>query len=124
MIASAISYITRREGKKFLQLSEPADDSFVSSSMLGTGQEAALYVHIPFCRTLCPFCCFNRYLFKEDSARAYFKSLRRELDTYLERGFTFSSVYFGGGTPTVLMDELLGFIDYLRAKLPVREVSL
>jgi len=124
MIPQLLSYITRREGRKFLKVSVRSDDSFVTGGMLAPGQEAALYVHVPFCRTLCPFCCFNRYLFKEDLARRYFTSLRRELDMYLERGFKFSSVYFGGGTPTVLMDELIGFIDYLRAKCAVREVSL
>jgi len=124
MIADVLSYITRREGKKFLQLAEPADDSFVSNSMLGNAQQAALYVHIPFCRTLCPFCCFNRYLFKEDNARQYFKSLKKELDLYSDRGFGFSSVYFGGGTPPILMDELLAFIDDLKSKFNIREISL
>ena len=124
MIPEVLSHITRREGRKFLKLSERIDDSLVTGRMLPPGQEAALYIHIPFCRTLCPFCCFNRYLFKEDLARRYFASLRRELDMYLERGFRFSSFYFGGGTPTVLMDELLSFIDYLRAKCSVSEVSL
>ena len=124
MIADILSYITRGEGRKFLQLTEPSDDAFVSGSMLRAGQQAALYVHIPFCRTLCPFCCFNRYLFKEDAARRYFRSLRKELDLYADRGFVFSSVYFGGGTPPILMDELLGFIDYLKAKFKIQEISL
>jgi menaquinone C8-methyltransferase len=124
VITGILSHITRREGRKFLQLAEPGDDSFVSGSMLGDRQQAALYVHIPFCRTLCPFCCFNRYLFKEDSARSYFSSLRQELDIYIERGFRFPSVYFGGGTPPILMDELLDFIAYLKEKCEVSEISL
>jgi coproporphyrinogen III oxidase-like Fe-S oxidoreductase len=124
MIANALSYITRREGRKFLRLSEQIDDTFTAASLLPAGQQAALYVHIPFCRTLCPFCCFNRYLFKEDSARRYFKSLKRELDLYGERGFKFASVYFGGGTPPILMDELLTFIEYAREKFGIREISL
>ncbi len=124
MIANMLSYITRREGRKFLRLSEQIDDSFTAESMLPAGQQAALYVHIPFCRTLCPFCCFNRYLYKEDSARQYFKSLRAELDLYRARGFKFSSVYFGGGTPPILMDELVSFVDDLRQKFEIREISL
>jgi coproporphyrinogen III oxidase-like Fe-S oxidoreductase len=124
MIANTLSYITRREGRKFLRLSEQIDDSFTAEAMLPAGQQAALYVHIPFCRTLCPFCCFNRYLFKEDSARQYFNSLRKELDLYRERGFKFSSVYFGGGTPPIMMDELLSFIDYLKKQFEIREISL
>jgi coproporphyrinogen III oxidase-like Fe-S oxidoreductase len=124
MIASLLSYITRQEGKKFLKLRNQFDDLFIHASMVGQGQPVALYVHIPFCRTLCPFCCFNRYLFKEDKAHQYFQSLKRELDLYLQRGFKFSSVYFGGGTPTVMMDELLDFIAYLKARFEVKEISL
>jgi len=124
MISNLLSYITRQEGKKFLKLSDRIDDSAINASTLTRGQPVALYVHIPFCRTLCPFCCFNRYLFKEDKARQYFQSLKRELDLYLQRGFKFPSVYFGGGTPPIMMDELLGFIDYLKEKTQVGEISL
>ena len=124
MISNLLSYITRREGRKFLRLSDRIDDSAINASTLTSGQPVALYVHIPFCRTLCPFCCFNRYLFKEDKARQYFQSLKRELDLYIQRGFKFSSVYFGGGTPPIMMDELLGFIDYLKARFEVKEISL
>lgn len=124
MIANIISYITRREGRKFLQLNESIDDSFTATSIMGKEQQPALYIHIPFCRTLCPFCCFNRYLYKEDIARQYFKDLRKELDMYISRGFKFSNIYFGGGTPPILMDELLKFIDYLTQKFDVKEISL
>jgi menaquinone C8-methyltransferase len=116
--------MTRREGRKFLKLDERIDDSFTAGSILKSGQQPALYIHIPFCRTLCPFCCFNRYLFKEDQARQYFQSLRSELDLYIARGFRFSSFYFGGGTPPIMLDELLEFIGYLKQKFEVKEISL
>jgi len=124
MIAEVAGFITRREGKKFLKLSEHIDESLITEENLVGGADVSLYIHIPFCRTLCPFCCFNRYLFKEDKAREYFKNLKKELDLYIRRGFKFSSFYFGGGTPTILMDELVAFIDYLKANFPVREISL
>ena len=124
MISDIAGYITRREGKKFLKLEEYFNDSGINSRILRQGEELSLYIHIPFCRKLCPFCCFNRYLFKEDKAREYFISLRKELDIYIDRGFTFSDFYFGGGTPTILMDELLSFIDYLKKKFTVRAISL
>ncbi len=124
MIPQIAGFITRREGRKFLRLEEPADDSFVSSALLHPGEKLSLYIHIPFCRKLCPFCCFNRYLFQEDRAREYFVYLRKELDIYLQRGFTFENFYFGGGTPTILMDELVSFIQYLKSKCDVREISL
>ncbi len=124
MIANVAGFITRAEGKKFLKLSEEIDESIITEQNLVRGGEISLYIHIPFCKTLCPFCCFNRYLYKEDRAREYFKYLRRELELYIQRGFSFSDFYFGGGTPTLLMDELVGFIDYLKKSCAVREISL
>jgi menaquinone C8-methyltransferase len=124
LISSVAGFITRREGKKFLRLEENVDDSPITSSILRKGEELSLYIHIPFCRKLCPFCCFNRYLFQEEKARQYFNNLRKELDIYIQRGFTFSNFYFGGGTPTIMMDELTSFIDYLRQKFSVKEISL
>ena len=122
MLANVVGWVTRREGRKFLKLNEDFDDSiFTGAREIG---EISLYIHIPFCRTLCPFCCFNRYLFQEDKARQYFKQLKRELDLYIEKGFTFSDFYFGGGTPTVLMDELESFIDHLKANFSVKRISL
>ena len=123
MLANFIGYVTRREGKKFLKLSEEIDGSLVTGSALGN-DEVSLYIHIPFCKTLCPFCCFNRYLFKEDEARQYFKYLKRELDLYIQRGFKFSDFYFGGGTPTVMMDEIAGFTGYLKENFEVKRISM
>ena len=87
-------------------------------------EEVALYIHIPFCRSLCPYCCFNRYLFDKDKARKYFRNLKRELDLYIQKGFKFSTFYFGGGTPTVPMDELLWLIEYLKENFEVRQISV
>lgn len=124
MLAEFIGFVTRREGKKFLKLSEETDQSMITAAGLQGDKEVSLYIHIPFCKTLCPFCCFNRYLFKEDRVREYFKHLKRELALYIQRGFKFSDFYFGGGTPTVLMDELNGFIDYLNENFEVKRISL
>ena len=124
MIPELLSFVARREGRKFCHLDATVDESIITDARLAAGASISLYVHIPFCRSLCPFCCFNRYLFKEDLARRYFVDLRKELEFYIKRGFSFSSVYFGGGTPTLLMDELITFIDYLRTQFKVDKVSL
>lgn len=115
------SRIVRFEGRKFLALKPGLQKDVLRPKR---GPEPALYIHIPFCRRLCPYCSFNRYPFEEGRTRRYFRQLRRELDLYLERGFTFRSFYFGGGTPTVLMDELVAFLEYLHSRLPVEEISL
>jgi len=124
VIPELVSFITRREGQKFRHLNPSIDESLVNAEGLGKGEGISLYVHIPFCRSLCPFCCFNRYLFQEDLARRYFTDLKKELELFIQRGFKFSDIYFGGGTPTVLMDELGGFIKVLREKFPVKVISL
>ncbi|MFC2042488.1 coproporphyrinogen III oxidase family protein [Chloroflexota bacterium] len=123
MLSNFIGFVTRREGKKFLELGEGIDESIATGSALGR-DEVALYIHIPFCKTLCPFCCFNRYLFTEEKAKKYFKHLKKEVDFYIQRGSKFSNFYFGGGTPTVMMDELIEFINYLKQNFEVKQISL
>jgi coproporphyrinogen III oxidase-like Fe-S oxidoreductase len=117
-------WVTRREGKKFLQLMDNPPEPTVPPDKKGRDNWASLYVHIPFCRTLCPFCCFNRYLLDEEKARLYFVNLKKEVDLYVERGFQFSDVYFGGGTPTVMMDELISFLDFLKKRFKIKQISL
>ncbi|HSW58540.1 MAG TPA: coproporphyrinogen III oxidase family protein [Dehalococcoidales bacterium] len=124
MIPEIAGYITRREGRKFLELNQKPEDADISPGLLRPGELLSLYIHIPFCKKLCPFCCFNRYLFNEEEARRYFINLRRELDLYIERGFTFTEFYFGGGTPTILLDELTAFIRYLQSRFKVKALSL
>lgn len=83
-----------------------------------------LYIHIPFCNQLCPYCSFHRYQFEEDAVRIYFQALRRELVIYAGLGFTFSAVYFGGGTPTILLDELFQTLDLIHELFKPEEISV
>lgn len=124
MLSSFLGLITRYEGRKFVKLNDETDESQIVGMGTDSDNQISLYIHIPFCKSLCPYCCFNRYLFREDEARRYFTNLRTELDLYIQRGFKFSTFYIGGGTPTVLMDELLGFISYLKEKLEVKQISV
>ena len=65
-----------------------------------------LYSHVPFCESLCPYCSFNRFVFNEKPAALYFASLREEMRRWRGKGYNFNSLYVGGGTPTVMLDEL------------------
>ena len=124
MLSTFLGWITRYEGKKFLKLSEEIDQSQIAVAGTPTDSPISLYIHIPFCRTLCPYCCFNRYLFHEDEARRYFADLKAELDFYIRKGFKFSTFYFGGGTPTIFVDGLLHFIAYLRENFELSQISV
>jgi coproporphyrinogen III oxidase-like Fe-S oxidoreductase len=82
-----------------------------------------LYVHIPFCESLCPYCSFNRYPFEEGKARSYFECLRSEMRMVKALGYDFDSMYIGGGTPTILPDELRSTILLAKELFSIREVS-
>jgi len=46
-----------------------------------TSRKYMLYLHVPFCTVLCPFCSFHRVCFEEQKTLRYFKSLRQEIRT-------------------------------------------
>ncbi len=83
-----------------------------------------LYIHIPFCRVLCPYCSFHRVAFREDLTRSYYLALRKELEIYEQRGFRFSEIYIGGGTPTILMDELAETLKLIHKLYKPRDISV
>lgn len=75
------------------------------------------YVHIPFCQWICPFCPYNKVLARDDLANRYFRSLAREIGWYVqaarmdEPGWSFTSLYIGGGTPTLYPDALAEILE-------------
>jgi coproporphyrinogen III oxidase-like Fe-S oxidoreductase len=88
------------------------------------GPSRLLYIHIPFCEKLCPYCSFNRVPFDAALCHDYWRALRREIDLYRSRGYDFGGVYFGGGTPTILVEELEETVAHLRRSFSVREISV
>jgi coproporphyrinogen III oxidase-like Fe-S oxidoreductase len=87
------------------------------------GRRYMLYAHVPFCELLCPYCSFNRYPYREEAARTYFQHLREEMRSVAALGYDFASMYIGGGTPTILVDELCQTIDLARELFGIREIS-
>ena len=83
-----------------------------------------LYLHVPFCVVLCPFCSFHRVEFREARARKYFRALRKEIRMATDVGYTFKELYVGGGTPTVLADELVETLELVRSLHPLECVSV
>jgi putative oxygen-independent coproporphyrinogen III oxidase len=64
----------------------------------------AVYVHWPFCRSKCPYCDFNSHVRERIDEDAWRRALLAELDHYaaLTPGRTVTSVFFGGGTPSLM----------------------
>lgn len=116
-----LSNIIQHLGDKYFHI-YPTEEIVLPSPQEGFAY--MLYMHVPFCEVLCPYCSFNRFKFDEDRARAYFKDMRTEMKMLKDMGYSFQEVYIGGGTPTVLMDELEKTILYARELFPtIKDVS-
>jgi oxygen-independent coproporphyrinogen-3 oxidase len=68
-------------------------------------KELGLYLHIPFCEQICPYCPYNKEIYTPQAAERYVKAVKREIDIYSavvgDRPVT--SFYIGGGTPTTML---------------------
>ncbi len=64
-----------------------------------------LYLHIPFCRQICPYCPYNKELFQADLAERYAEAVLKEIDRYaaIVGDLPVTSFYVGGGTPTTML---------------------
>lgn len=87
-----------------------------SSGIVGAGESIGLYLHIPFCRTKCPYCDFNTYAGILPLLPSYLEALESEVRLWGEGlgAPEVGSVFLGGGTPSLLqpgqMARLLGVI--------------
>ncbi len=115
-----LSAVMRQAGDRYLQL-EPYTEPRLPDPL--PGREYLLYAHVPFCTRLCPYCSFNRFPFNRERATEYFKRLRAEMRQVAEQGYNCTSMYVGGGTPTVIVDELVETIQLARELFNIREVS-
>ena len=76
-----------------------------------------IYLHIPFCERICPYCPYNKELYRSDLAAAYVEAVKKEIDLYAgivgDRPVT--SFYIGGGTPTTMLHSgLADIIEHAR----------
>jgi oxygen-independent coproporphyrinogen-3 oxidase len=77
----------------------------------GNALPLSLYVHIPFCESLCYYCACNKVITKHHSKGAeYLNYLAKEIDlhtVHVGRGHVVSQLHLGGGSPTFLSDDEL-----------------
>ncbi|MFC4218142.1 radical SAM protein [Pseudophaeobacter arcticus] len=75
------------------------------------GSQISLYVHIPFCRTLCWFCmCRTQGTRSDAPISAYVAALKQEISllrSHLPKDLSLSRIHWGGGTPTILPPEMI-----------------
>ncbi len=90
---------------------------------MGNLPPLSLYIHIPWCVQKCPYCDFNSHALKGDVPHMeYVAHLLADLDTDipLTSGREVSTIFIGGGTPSLLSSEAMqALLDGVRARLPV-----
>ena len=82
-----------------------------------------VYLHIPFCAHICPYCDFNTYAGKSDLIPRYVEAAKRECEIWGSQfaGRVAQSIFIGGGTPSLLTAEQIG--ELLRACRDAFDVS-
>lgn len=93
-----------------------------------SGRPLSLYVHIPFCESLCYYCACNKIVTRnQERVQKYMRHLNREIDmqsALYDRDRKVEQLHFGGGTPTYLGEgELRALMDHLRASFTFDETD-
>lgn len=120
MLNRLITKMARREFARVMRFEEGRKPEIPR----GDNSPRLLYLHIPFCERLCPYCSFHRITFQESLGRQYFAALRKGILLYKEKGYAFRGVYVGGGAPTVMIDELEETLTRVQECFPIREISV
>ena len=81
---------------------------------------AGLYIHVPFCSSVCPYCDFAVTIAGESRRQGYVTAFDREASLRSGCGLVFDSIYLGGGTPSSLTAEQLGrLLEAIRSHLEI-----
>jgi len=85
--------------------------------------QLGIYVHVPFCSSICNYCNFNRGLFDADLKTRYVRALQLEI-ARTENGLKADTIFFGGGTPSLLeSDEVASIIQSIRENVDLDQGS-
>jgi oxygen-independent coproporphyrinogen-3 oxidase len=72
--------------------------------------KTGIYIHIPFCAAICNYCNFNRGLHDEGVRRRYVDALITDIRSFADPAVSADTIFFGGGTPSLLEPGELGRI--------------
>lgn len=64
-----------------------------------------IYIHVPFCAQKCPYCDFYSVPWRIPLEEQYLSAVRRDLRSYADRNLSADTLYFGGGTPSLIQPQ-------------------
>ncbi|MBN1352527.1 radical SAM protein [candidate division KSB1 bacterium] len=81
-------------------------------------ERTALYLHVPFCRNLCPYCPYTKVPYDETLLEPYTRAALAEVDWWADAigPAEVTSIYIGGGTPTLAMDSIASVLKHIRER--------
>ena len=99
-------------GERALVLTKTVPSGEELRAKLASIDALGLYLHVPFCEQICPYCPYNKELYRDSLAERYCDAVITEMDFYAEiiGNKPMTSLYIGGGTPTTMLDHGLGTI--------------
>lgn len=88
-----------------LELKNTIPDSTELISKFQDIDRLGIYLHIPFCEQICPYCPYNKVIYSPELAKEYTRALKKEIDFYADivGNRPVTSLYIGGGTPTTML---------------------
>lgn len=120
---SAITDLTRmwltRSTKPFIFTSE-----YDSELPFEECRDLGLYVHIPFCKSICNFCPYCKVLYSQEVCSQYIDALIKEIHMVgnrIKERKTVTSLYFGGGTPALAADRIKEIIEAIEEHFIITE---
>jgi oxygen-independent coproporphyrinogen-3 oxidase len=111
LLPSIIRILLTRSFKPFIFKNKYSNQLFYQDL-----ENLGLYVHIPFCRTICDFCPYFKVNYENDSVKNYLKAVIKEIDIVCfgqKEKKKVTSLYFGGGTPALLLSGIQEIISKL-----------
>jgi coproporphyrinogen III oxidase-like Fe-S oxidoreductase len=112
LLASLLRVLLTRSFKPFI-----FEGTYQNSLDFAGLDDLGLYVHIPFCRALCSFCPYCKEIYNKSKADSYKIALLKEIDLVCKNMTDkkqVTSLYFGGGTPALMLDDLKDIIERVK----------
>jgi coproporphyrinogen III oxidase-like Fe-S oxidoreductase len=97
--------LKRLTGEREIRFTKAVPSRETLRAELAKTDAIGVYLHVPFCAQICPYCPYNKEIYQGGLAAAYAGAVRKEMGLYAELldGKPVSSCYIGGGTPTTML---------------------